>query len=340
MGMRRTALRASSVSAIAACLLGFMSTAALAGPYTFSQIDFPGSTNTTAHGLNDKGDIVGYFYVGNVPHGFLFSGGMYTQIDVPSSTQTLAYGINDSGQIVGVFDGAGGQHGFLKTGSSFLDLGLGFAVGINDAGQVVGSNASGQGTLYSGGSFTTYNYPGATFTRGDGINDLGQIVGLTGDAAVGHGFLLSGGVFSAFPVGSDAQGINNAGEVVGAFNGHGFLAIGGTITTFDDPAPGATFNRAVRINDAGQIAGAFNDATGGHGYLATPVPEPESFAMLLAGLGLLATASFRSRGMRRPALYATRLLQRRYFGSPRRFRCVHDAVPTPAPAKRFNEFAR
>jgi uncharacterized membrane protein len=47
---------------------------------------------------------------------------------------------------------------------------------------------------------------------------------------------------------------------------HGFLYNGGSVTTID--VPGATVEiEAFGINDAGQIAGRYGDATGGHGFL-------------------------------------------------------------------------
>ena len=87
-------------------------------------------------------------------------------------------------------------------------------------------------------SFTTIDFPGATFTvafainpAGE-INPAGQIVGLYFDANdVGHGFLLSNGSFTTIdPAGATfaaAEGINPAGQIVGEYddaNGvkHGF----------------------------------------------------------------------------------------------------------------------
>jgi uncharacterized membrane protein len=49
---------------------------------------------------------------------------------------------------------------------------------------------------------------------------------------------------------------------------HGFLTDGATFTTID--VPGALVTYAQRINSAGQIVGIFGNATGAHGFLATP----------------------------------------------------------------------
>jgi probable HAF family extracellular repeat protein len=58
--------------------------------------------------------------------------------------------------------------------------------------------------------------------------------------------------------GTFAQGINNAGQIVGYYGGHGFLYSSGTFTTLDDPL-GVSGGRTVAygINDAGQIVGDY-----------------------------------------------------------------------------------
>src|SRR5947209_13659886 len=101
--------------------------------------------------------------------------------------------------------------------------------------------------------FTTVEDPLATQdTQGQGINNAGQIVGDYADASGGHGFLLSGGVFTTIdePVAAgnatSAKAINNFGQIVGTYNDavgvHGFLLNGGIFTTIDDPlaTPGNT----------------------------------------------------------------------------------------------------
>jgi probable HAF family extracellular repeat protein len=85
---------------------------------SFTQIDVPGATDTTAFGINDTGQIVGAFFdSAGVAHGFLDAGGNFTQIDVLGATRTDAYGINDAGQIVGRFfpTPSSSPDGFLAT---------------------------------------------------------------------------------------------------------------------------------------------------------------------------------------------------------------------------------
>jgi probable HAF family extracellular repeat protein len=72
--------------------------------------------------------------------------------------------------------------------------------------------------------------------------------------------------------GTDAHGINDAGQIVGAYGdatgGHGFLYSGGTFSTINVPFPGTLGTDAHGINNAGQIVGRYVDATGReHGFL-------------------------------------------------------------------------
>jgi probable HAF family extracellular repeat protein len=84
---------------------------------TFTTIDVPGATETVARGINETGQIVGWFIdaMDGHTHGFLKDGTTFTTIDVPGATQTIASGINEAGQIVGWFIDARGEHGFVAT---------------------------------------------------------------------------------------------------------------------------------------------------------------------------------------------------------------------------------
>jgi probable HAF family extracellular repeat protein len=82
--------------------------------------------------------------------------------------------------------------------------------------------ADDHGFLYTGGSFTTIDAPGARFgTSAFDINDAGQIVGRFYDSTGSHGFLYTGGSFTTIDLpgatGTGAIGINDAGQIVGFF---------------------------------------------------------------------------------------------------------------------------
>src|SRR3989338_8268679 len=78
----------------------------LATQYNYSTIDYPNAYSTQIAGINDYGQVVGWYInsSGGDAHGFTFDGSGFNTIDVPSATQTYAYGINDSGLISGTYN--------------------------------------------------------------------------------------------------------------------------------------------------------------------------------------------------------------------------------------------
>lgn len=88
--------------------------------YTFTTIDFPNAISTAARGINDGGQIVGYFSDSSGTHAFLLSDGIFISIDYPSASSTQGRGINSAGEIVGYFTDSVGTHGFFRdTGGNF-----------------------------------------------------------------------------------------------------------------------------------------------------------------------------------------------------------------------------
>lgn len=144
-----------------------------------------------------------------------------------------------------------------------------------------------------------------------GISSNGQVAGLSLNFGIDglppRAFLYSNGAMTDLgTLGGDSfgYGINNAGEVVGrseinSQRSAAFLYSNGVMTdlnTLIDPASGWILGEARGINDAGQIVG-FGLASGGvHAFLLTPVPEPETYAMLLAGLAVIGVAVRRQGG--------------------------------------------
>jgi hypothetical protein len=67
-------------------------------------IDPFGSTFTQALGVNDEGEIVGFYVDGQgVQHGYIDNGGVFTSFDPPASASTTINGVNDQGDIVGFY---------------------------------------------------------------------------------------------------------------------------------------------------------------------------------------------------------------------------------------------
>ena len=111
--------------------------------FQFTILQAPGGTDSSAQGINNQGEVVGYTTTGITSStGFLLSAdGDFTSLTPPTGPYTYAqpYGVNDSGVIVG------GNPGFQLTNGSFSPIappgvaasGI-MANGINDKGQIVG----------------------------------------------------------------------------------------------------------------------------------------------------------------------------------------------------------
>jgi probable HAF family extracellular repeat protein len=282
---------------ICSFILGLPSAALAATLTNITIIDFPGgpTIDTTATGINDTGQVVGYFQdstgsqYGFGVHSFLKDGPTVTAFDVSGAPNTFASGINTAGQIVGWFTEPDSSiHGFLRAGGSDATIevsdatpdatpGTTAANGINNVSQIVGHysmNGRGFGFLLAGSSYTTIHDPpwtmgGGNGTAATGINTVGQIVGVSDT-----GFLLDGSNYTRIYVPGSLStvpyGINDVGHIVGAYAlnnvNHSFLLAGGIYTTID--VPGAMQTIVHGINNVGQIVGTFTDSTGHHGFVA------------------------------------------------------------------------
>jgi probable HAF family extracellular repeat protein len=172
-----------------------------------TSIDVPSSQVTYVGGINNKGEVAGYYQdAQGAAHDFLWSKGQFTTIDPPGPAGVQA-SLNDKGQVVGSYSDS-------TTGRP-------------------------RGFLYDKGVFTTIDAPNSLATELFGINDAGDIVGAYQDTSAqqaSHGFVLSRGVFTVLPgpgvnsPSSIAAGINRHGQIVGWFAdpttgiAHGFLA--------------------------------------------------------------------------------------------------------------------
>ena len=288
----------------------------------FKTFDVPGADYTVGTGINNAGQVVGFFVdvTGDTStvHGFLNTRGTFSTLDVPftGGESTRAWGINNAGQIVGSFSDATGTHGFLDTRGSFTTVNVPGATGqrgttayaINDRRQIVGAFSSTvevatySGFLKTGSNFTTLNVPGARNTVATGINDAGQIVGQYDNA----GYLYAKGVFTPLNVGYvDIATINNVGQIAGTFDDatgqHGFLLTGSDLTIID--VPGASNTYVQGINDFGEVVGYWNvnGVAGSHGFVAVSTPEPASWISLCIGAAIIAGYGWQRKRVRRDA---------------------------------------
>lgn len=190
---------------------------------------------------------------------------------------------------------------------------------INNTGQVVGMAYNSEmfltATSWQNGAVTylpTYDRSGH-FSVAMDINDNGQIVGESWDNNGVYATTWINGnltklatLSSSIMVISTASGINNAGQIVGHYDNFAALWMGNQLIDLnsflsqDDKDAGWTLSRAIAINDKGSIiGGAHNSFTGADSTFlllaVTPVPEPETFGLLLFGLGLLRIATKRKK---------------------------------------------
>src|SRR5499427_1059043 len=195
-----------------------------------------------------------------------------TTFDYPGTgNSTLPQKITEKGDIVGEFiDSTGVVRGFVRFSDGSFSapivdpndtVGFTEGRGINNSGTVCGdygtSDGNSHGFFLSGGTFTTYDVPGATSTAVLGINNPGDFTGTF----------------------TDSNGNNPA-----------FVSVSGTLTSFS--VPGAAQTLAYQISDSKRLTvGYYVDASGIlHGYyrdangaLTFPIDPTGSTATILFG---------------------------------------------------------
>lgn len=251
-------------------------------------------TQVSFNGINDDGQVMGSFTVNGIGHSFISDDGGATTNDIGTlaGLHTFATGINNTGQVAGhsrINDGK--NHAFITgdDGIGMKDIGsldpkyykTTIAHDINESGQVVG---------YSSMDNKTWSHAFITGPDGEGMINLGTL-----------------GTHS-----STAVAINDAGQAVGLSYDVGtefdtsFIYANGGLTNLsalpEVLLAGWKDIIVTDINNNGQIVGYGNLNKEQHSFLLsftsdtvfTPedfhiplVPEPSTYLMLLAGLGLL-----------------------------------------------------
>lgn len=273
-----------------------------------------GGATSIAWAINDAGLIVGTSYTtsGN-QHATLWTASTMTDLGTLGGNRSFAYNINDSGQVVGMSEintFSNQTHATIWNGTAITDLGTlaggsSWAYAVNDLGMVTGWSSAANGdqraTVWNGTTITDLG----TLGSGVDINNSGQVTGfaLTNGTSERHAIMWHDN--TATDLGtlggeSVARAINNSGAVVGwSRTGtgltHGFLWDGITMVDInslldaDSVSAGWVVKDATDINDQGRIVGiASNGLTGQtQAFLLAPVPEPETYVMMLAGLGFM-----------------------------------------------------
>ncbi|HLH87339.1 MAG TPA: FG-GAP-like repeat-containing protein [Xanthobacteraceae bacterium] len=271
--------------------------------YSFTSLDDPSATTGTfAQGINDSGEVVGYYDDSQGSHGFLLNGSFIaftvategsqqgTNGDYNSQTVSTAEGINDSGQVVGSgfwqFYAEIGQFGGGASQFELFDSANDGFIASSTGGSFTDIQAPINGTVIQG-------TPSSVKTYAEGVNGQGDVVGYYTDGGGSHGYLAFAGSYAPnlnshpnitefdYPgIGGAtfAEGVNDQEQVVGYFIGadpnqpsvstaHGFLYNNGAFSYFDDPnAVNGTF--AEDINNLDEIVGYYVDGNGfQHGFV-------------------------------------------------------------------------
>jgi uncharacterized membrane protein len=270
--------------------------------FTFGLIDFPRSPDTTAQGLNSRGDIVG-LYGPNLPayegteQSYVLEGNTFQELVYPGAPYTLGLGINKSRKIVGWYAGSDGNiHAFLRKGKEYTNIDYPgsdntYASSINDAGVITGIHYQNtentvHGFVLKKGVYTSFDPPNSTYTEPLGINSAGVIVGDYEDQNfVNHGFIYQQGQFTTvdYPGASntDLTGINDQGQMVGGYGDdviigtedwptpNAFFFDGTNFTPFQAPVDDAQVTWTTTLS-GNQFVGLYADSLGDiYGYVAT-----------------------------------------------------------------------
>jgi hypothetical protein len=238
-----------------------LSTFSFAQTFTYAPVNIPGAVETEARGINNSGEVVGFYYTstscvespGEVQFpncavkGFKMTGGTVTKLMVPNSISTAIMGVNDYGDLVGFcITSDGYTHGFLWLHTNvvrLLNAPLGgpnsdehtVAFGVNKALTIVGGlwfygdPQGSDGWVWQNGTFSNMN-PGSSSGNGvsvNGISNNGYLSGTTAYQNFYNGWFKSATDEDFYPVKSNITGtaVDNNSDVIGYLpNGQGWFA--------------------------------------------------------------------------------------------------------------------
>ncbi|UCE62215.1 MAG: DUF3466 family protein [Phycisphaerales bacterium] len=272
-----------------------------------------GGFRSTAVGVNDSGQVVGYSTnaLGQT-FGFFWTddGGMISIGALESGLNSWANAINGAGQVVGQstthrYDQSTARAFLWTKNGGMIDLGtLGGGVSgafdINDYGEVVGSSATETSTCDHAYFLADTESPmedlgtlGGACSYAYALNNSGHVVGTSSISGTTdyRAFLWtrSRGITNLGTLGwwSWAYDINDVGDIVGSAqtspdqvgSEHAVIWIEEEIFDLNDmidPQSGWVLAAAVAINESGQIVGSGDLGSAKRAFLLTPAaPEPD-----------------------------------------------------------------
>lgn len=290
--------------------------------FTYAPIDVPGALATEARGINNYGEVVGYYQTTactntdvRVPtcptRGFKLVNGTYVKLMVPNSTSTAIMGVNDYGDLTGFYKKSdGSEHGFIWYHNNTVRT-IDFEPntvpwGINKAGVVVGGFwGTGQSGTFPGGGWVWINGVFSHMDPNNGVAPCCESVTGVSNNGILSGLVFQSDFFQAwmkeatdedfftYPsviqcCDSTGTAINNNVDMIGFTGGTGWFTkhielneveSSGEVTPqfINVIFPGQTFASGplptypFGLNDKRWIVGAYMDsANHTHGFVAKP----------------------------------------------------------------------
>ncbi len=270
---------------------------------TMNALEISGSHGSFAYGINDLGDVVGWYITSTgLNRGYVLTNGTIHTIEPLAGVGSFTQGISNNRRVVGYMNvNELDQHAFGLEDGKITDFGtLGGTYSgawkISKNGQwIVGSSWTVNSTianafLLSNNGMQNLGTPGIQ-SDAYGVNNNGVVVGDANQLP----FIFDGSMQILSTHQGQAYSINDNNEVVGTIEGYAFRYHHGVLENLDDlidPLSGFHLITARGINNAGQIVGSAQDAFGNsHAFLLTPihnsVPEPATATSLVLIAGMV-----------------------------------------------------
>ncbi|HZR65307.1 MAG TPA: hypothetical protein VFA85_09180 [Terriglobales bacterium] len=283
-------LRSGTISCVG--LLAFIAGSMPAhAQFTYAPINVPGAVATEARGINNNGEVVGFYQTTTCTNtdvrvptcptkGFKFVNGKYVKLMVPGSNSTAIMGVNDLGDLTGFYKKAdGSEHGFIWFHNNVvrtIDFRANGTVpwGINKAGMVVGGiwGTGSNGTFPSGGwvwingkfsNMNPDNGAGPCCESVTGISNNGILSGLVFQSDFFMAWMKQSTDedFFTFPHGgaqccdTSGTGINNNINEIGFTGGQGWFTKKLEGAGDETESSGEVTPQFVKVNFPGQVNG-------------------------------------------------------------------------------------
>ena len=279
-------------------------------------LNTPAGNMSYASDINNAGQVVGVISQGYGSRAALWNGSTLTYLETPIGSNSQANAINDSGQVVGNIISTPSvpiatmwnSNNTIKPET--LSAGSFLPYDINNSGQIVGVEGQ-NATKWEGNKINSLSAFGQASVA-NSINNRGQVIG-TSYGIQNVATLWNNNIptyLDTLGIGSSGGDINDVGQAVGSsYMDHSYSTYSLAATLWNDNTPtnlndflsqnlkneGWILSAATAINNKGVIIGYADNKNNGtrRPFVLSPAPEPETYAMMLLGIGLVGIAKRR-----------------------------------------------